>query len=311
MTDILTSFEERPARVCFLTYPPERYSGAVFHAFWLAEKLAAQGVEVEFLAVVSDARAARERVRGFTTHYVRRGPRWLATFPEVAVWPRLLRFFRRYRFDMVHIHMCCYLEVFAGLAARWAGTASIANIMQEGSDLAYSGRLETPIHHQLLRRLDRIVPISDETHAEARGIGIPEDRLVKIPIGVDVQRFRPAPPERRRILRERYGLPGDATVLSYVGAFSDRKNIVWLLDAWLESSAARAGVHLLVVGDVANDPEGDEVRRHVERLLRSTERPIHWIRFVPEIEEVYAVSDLFVLPSLREGMPSVDRKSVV
>lgn len=296
---------DSPLRVCFLTYPPDRYSGAVFHAIWLAEKLATLGVEIEFLALTPDDRPPRGVVSGFPAHYLRRRPGWRGAYPELSFWPQLIRFFRRERFDVVHLHLCFYLEAFAAVAARLAGTASVANVMQQGSDLARMGRFETPIHRRLLRFFDRIIPISEETYAEALGIGVDGSRLVKIPIAVDTNRFRPATPELRRALRARYHLPLDAPVVSYVGAFSERKNVVWLLDAWLESEAAREGAHLLLVGDVANDPEGPEVRRQVEARIRQAADRVHWIPFVREIEEVYAASDVFVLPSLREGMPTV------
>lgn len=293
-----------PLRICYLTYPPERYSGAVFHAFWLAEKLAPQGVEVEFLAFARDARPGRTAMHGFSVNYLRM-PQWLGSYGELAFWPQLVAFFRRERFDVVHVHSFGYLEAFAAVAARLSRTASMGTIMQQGSDLGYSGWFETPVKYRLLRAFDRVVPISDETLAEALAVGLAADRLTKIPIGVDVDRFRPASPERRRGLRARFGLPPDAPVVSYVGAFSERKNVVWLVDEWLESRPAAEGARLLLVGDVANDPDGVEVRRQVERRVDAAPERIRWIRFVPDVEEVYAASDVFVLASLAEGMPSV------
>lgn len=293
-----------PLRICYLTYPPERYSGAVFHAFWLAEKLAPRGVEIDFLSFTREARPRRSEMRGFPVHYLRM-PEWLGSYGELAFWPQLARFFRRERFDVVHVHSCGYLESFAAVAAGLNGTASIGNIMQQGSDLAPAGRLAAPLHRRLLRAFDRVVPISDETYAEALAVGLPPARLTQIPIGVDTERFRPTSAEERQRLRAGLGLPADAVVVSYVGAFSERKNVVWLVDSWLASRSAADGAHLLLVGDVANDPDGHEVRRQVERRLAEAGERIHWIRFVDEIERIYAVSDAFVLPSLREGMPSV------
>lgn len=291
-------------RVCYLTFPPERYSGAVFHAFWLAEKLAAVGVRVEFLAAAHEPRPARTRMRGFDVHYVR-VPAWLGSYRELAYWPGLAAFFRRHRFDVVHVHSCAYAHVFAALAARLSRAGSVGTVMQQGTDLAPRGRIEVRLHRTLLRRFDRVVPISDETWAEALAVGLDPARLSKIPIGVDVDRFQPASPERRACARARFGLPQDESVASYVGTFSERKNVLWLVEAWLASRPAKDGARLLLVGDAGDDAGDREMRAKIERRVDAAQDAIRWIPFVSEIEDVYAASDLFLLASSREGMPSV------
>ncbi len=286
--------------------PPGGYSGATFHAIWLAEKLATLDVKVEFLSFLNGQAPSREQPRtaeGFPSHHVRKR---LKRFPELGLWPEVAMFFQLHRrFDVVHTHSCGYLESFLGVAARLAGMGSIANIMLHGSDLGRTGRLEAPLRNRLARAFDRIVPVSAETRQEALDAGLNPSRIIQIPIGVDVDRFHPVTAGTRAALRARYGLPADRPVVVFVGALSKRKNIVWLLDAWAQRPSELGAAQLLVVGDAVHDPEGPETRRRVAARIDRLGPAARWIRFVRDIEHIYAVSDALVLPSLAEGMPTV------
>lgn len=287
-----------------INVPPERYSGAAFHAIWLAERFARWNIEVEFLSFVRERRGPGRVSGGFPVHFVRTGS---GRFAELTLWSGLFRFFQRNRgYDVVHAHSCGYRESFLPVAARAAGMASIANVMLQGSDLGFSGRLEVPVRNRLIRLYDRVVPISDETYREALAVGLDPARVVKIPIAVDVKRFRPVPPEVRSALRARYGLAAHRPVVAFVGALNARKNVLWLLDSWLARPRSLEFADLLVVGDAIEDePGAAELRREVADRVSRGGPSVHWIRFVPEIEEIYALSDALVLPSLAEGMPMV------
>lgn len=293
-------------RVCFVTMPPGGYSGATFHAIWLAEKLATLNVDVEFLSFLNGQAPARQQPRtaeGFLSHHVRKR---FKRFPELGLWPELAMFFQlQRRFDVVHTHSCGYIESFLGVAARLAGMGSIANVMLQGSDLGQTGRLEVPLRNRLARAFDRIVPISTETRQEALDAGLNPSRIIQIPIGVDVDRFHPVPAGTRAALRARYGLPTDRPVVVFVGALNARKNIVWLLDAWAQRPSEFGAAQLLVVGDAVHDPESPEIRRRVAERVDRLGPAAQWIRFVRDIEHIYAACDALVLPSLAEGMPTV------
>lgn len=295
--------ELRRLRVCFITLPPDQYSGATFHAIWLAQKLAHWNVDVEFLAFSRHARPSERIPQGFPVHYLKGGS---VRFGEIVLWWNLLRFFRRNRrFDVVHAHFCGYLQSFVPVAARAAGMASLANVILQGVDLGPTGRFEAPIRNRLIRLYDRVVPISVETYREARSAGLAPGKLVQIPISVDSERFRATGDALRERLRAHYGLPLDRPVVAFVGALNARKNVVWLLDAWLARPERLTDAVLFLVGDAVGDPEGAEVRRAVQSRVERAGSSVHWLPFERQIERVYQASDALVLPSLAEGMPSV------
>ncbi|HZR25936.1 MAG TPA: glycosyltransferase family 4 protein [Vicinamibacterales bacterium] len=158
-----------------------------------------------------------------------------------------------------------------------------------------------------MRRVDRFVAINPAMRDRCRDAGIPDAQVRTIPNGVDTTRFSPVDAARRREVRARLGLPASATVVAFVGFWSREKGPHLLFDAW--TRARRATDHptvLLYIGSTnAAHAEVDatlvqQVRDHV---TRDGLEP--WVRFVeqtPAVESYLQASDIFVLPSAREGL---------
>jgi glycosyltransferase involved in cell wall biosynthesis len=74
---------------------------------------------------------------------------------------------------------------------------------------------------------ERLVPISDYIHRvmSASMPEIPDERWTVIKHGIDLEDFRPAPPERRRELRARFGFEGRPVIL-HTGRFLPWKGIL-------------------------------------------------------------------------------------
>jgi glycosyltransferase involved in cell wall biosynthesis len=113
--------------------------------------------------------------------------------------------------------------------------------------------------------------------------GIAAERLRVIPYGVDTQRFCPPPQPRRR--------PSPFRVL-FVGLLGEFKGISYLLQAYRRFCKVNTELHL--VGNIA---PGAEVYLPFRDLYRHTAH-------VPQAQlpEVYRAADVFVLPTLAEGL---------
>ncbi len=74
---------------------------------------------------------------------------------------------------------------------------------------------------------ERLVPISDYIHRVMSSTmpQIPEDRWTVIKHGIDIETFKPAPPERRRELRKRFSFEGRPVIL-HTGRFLPWKGIL-------------------------------------------------------------------------------------
>ncbi len=120
--------------------------------------------------------------------------------------------------------------------------------------------------------------------------------------GVDAARFEPSVETRAwaREERARAGFPPDAVVVGFVGRFTREKGIGDLVRAFRSAAERRPSLRLLLVGDFdATDP----VEPEIARWLREDPRVLT-TGFLEEPAPYYAMMDVFVFPSYREGFPN-------
>jgi glycosyltransferase involved in cell wall biosynthesis len=122
--------------------------------------------------------------------------------------------------------------------------------------------------------------------------------------GVDaVQRFNPAhlPAEARDETRRRYRIPADAPVLGFIGRIVRSKGIVELAGAWSALREQFPDLRLMLVGPY--EPQ-DPIPPDIDRQLRKDPR-VHFIGEEWNVPPLYAAMDVLVLPTYREGFPTV------
>jgi glycosyltransferase involved in cell wall biosynthesis len=122
--------------------------------------------------------------------------------------------------------------------------------------------------------------------------------------GVDSHgRFNPmtVPTDGVAEARQRLGLPRNAVVMGFIGRLVRDKGIHELSEAWKTLRQRHPDLHLIIAGE---PEEQDPVDPRVTEILQTDPR-VHMIGPVDEPEYVYALLDLFVLPSYREGLSTV------
>jgi glycosyltransferase involved in cell wall biosynthesis len=158
------------------------------------------------------------------------------------------------------------------------------------------------------RRADVFVGISPRQRDLCLTSGIPSDRFILIPNGVDTTRFRPAATEEERArLRRVLGLPAGISLTLFVGFFSREKQPHVLFEAWRRLPRAQAGGLVFVGATQGRYHEIDSTLaariREESRAAGVAERVV-LVERTDEIEQYYRAVDAFVLPSLREGSPN-------
>ncbi len=147
------------------------------------------------------------------------------------------------------------------------------------------------------RRADIVICGSGTTARDLRThLGVPEDRIVVTPYGVE-ERFRtPVPAETRRTVAARLGLP--ERYVACVGTIQPRKNVDVVLDA-MELVAARLGADsppLVLAGRVGWMSDAVVARAKASPRVR-------WLGEVSDgdLPAILAGAAVFVSPSSYEG----------
>ena len=103
------------------------------------------------------------------------------------------------------------------------------------------------------------------------------------------------------VSRGQFGIPETADVIGFVGRLTKDKGIAELVDAFRILQREGANVRLLLVGAFEN---GDPVPAAAERFIRE-DPSVHWVGSVANAAPYYALMDIFVFPTHREGLGRV------
>jgi glycosyltransferase involved in cell wall biosynthesis len=121
-------------------------------------------------------------------------------------------------------------------------------------------------------------------------------RSLVINNGIDRRKFNPERPLRN--IRAELSIPEDALLILFLARFTSHKQPLALIDAFREALPQLPGAHLLLVGD------GDQKAGAVETVnAAGLSGKIHFQPFRQDVPDVLAAADVFVLPSLWEGLP--------
>lgn len=167
--------------------------------------------------------------------------------------------------------------------------------------LIYAERLACRFAH-------RVVCVSHSVREKAIAFGLTNrERTLVLGSGscngVDASRFAPNPKliQRAAALRRQLGIPERAPVILFVGRLTRDKGIPELMEAFLQLDKQFPEVRLLLAGCFEKeDPLPADIRR---RLARHPH--IIFAGPVQDTPSFYAAADIVVLPSHREGLPTV------
>jgi glycosyltransferase involved in cell wall biosynthesis len=167
--------------------------------------------------------------------------------------------------------------------------------------LIYAERLACRFAH-------RVVCVSQSVREKAIAFGLtnPERALIfgaGSCNGVDASRFAATPERMRQAaeLRRHLGIPPQSPVLLFVGRLTCDKGIPELTEAFSRLADRFPDLRLLLVGCFE---DGDALPSEVRKRLEMHERVI-LAGPVNDTAPYYALADVLVLPSHREGLPTV------
>ena len=153
------------------------------------------------------------------------------------------------------------------------------------------------------RATDQVVTVTEAIRRQlvAGGLGV-ERRVVTMPGGVDVDRFRPdAGPPRDHGIRATLGLPHDVPIIGLVSGFRVMKGHQTVVEAAARLAAGGRRFHLLLIGQ---GPFVPKVRAQVEASGLGDR--ISTLGFVDDLPATMAVLDVALYSALEsDGMSRV------
>ncbi len=216
---------------------------------------------------------------------------------DVRVWGRVKRLLEEVQPDLIHAH----------------GTRANSNVLWAARSLGIPviytvhGWSFHQDQHPLVRRL-RIwgekylteksqVNISVSASNQQSGKNyIPSFSSIVVNNGIDERKFNPEGEYKN--IRAELNIDPAAVLVLFIARFTAHKQPLVLLEAFIEALRVNDGLRLLMVGE--GDQQAEAVRR-VEELGLGGKITI--LNFRQDVPDVLAAADIFVLPSLWEGLP--------
>jgi len=199
----------------------------------------------------------------------------------------------RAEIDVIHTHQALWEAVATGLARRFLGGKP--TLVQPAS-AGYYGEADELLRTRGAGILKRAIlsntgfaAISAEIERQWRALGVGERRIVRMASGVDAEQFRPGTSSVEALL-----LPRPRVM--FTGRLHPQKNLPLLLEAWSEVAKHRSA-SLILVG-----PGNDRQRLADLAGSLGITKQVQFVGAVDDPADYLRAADIFVLPSVAEGM---------
>jgi glycosyltransferase involved in cell wall biosynthesis len=216
---------------------------------------------------------------------------------DITKWKTVKQFIKKQQVDLIHAH----------------GTRANSNILWAAKSLhipvvytihgwsfhpdqkAFVRRLRIMGEHYLTSKSTVNISVSKSNQQSGKNY-INSFRSIVINNGIDQKKFNPD--QQYHSIRDELAIPADSILILFVARFTSHKQPLTLIHAFKKAAEANPSLHLLMVGD------GDQKEEAIELISKlKLQNKITLQSFRQDVPSILAASDIFVLPSLWEGLP--------
>jgi glycosyltransferase involved in cell wall biosynthesis len=149
-----------------------------------------------------------------------------------------------------------------------------------------------------IRFFDRIVAVSDEVKKDMVRYRIPEEKIRVIDNGISLERFDN--PVETTKMKTQLGFEEKTRVIGTVGSLVIEKGHIYLLEAARQMLQGVKDLKFLIIGD---GPLRKALEEKSEAL--GIKEDVVFMGQREDVPELLTAMDIFVLPSIKEGLPVV------
>ncbi len=215
--------------------------------------------------------------------------------------PGILSYFRREQYDAIIVFG--WANTTSWLAFAAAQKTGIPWMLYGDSNAIYEKEKAWPkriirkfVLEQLFRRTAAFLLTGALNRRFYESFGVSLDRCFSVPLAIDNEYFSRRADEakqRRQLIRARYGIPSNVVLLLFVGKLIPRKRPQDVLCALknLQPRLSRLGVAFVGQGGLRTSLESEAVLQNIKNVF------FLGFRNQAELPNIYAASDIFILPS--------------
>lgn len=209
---------------------------------------------------------------------------------DVGTVKRLKEFVITNRIDILHCHGY-KADVIGSLVCKHGGTRKVTTLHGWWTGASLKLKLYSLLDIIAIRNFNKIIAVSRPIMDGLLKGGIPLDRLVCIENGVEVHGLDKS---GARKVRKELQIPEGTTILGMTGRLSKEKGHKYLFSAIQNME----NVIMIVVG---SGPLESRLKKLAEDL--NITKKVVFVGFKTNVNDYLAAMDIFLLPSLTEGLP--------
>jgi glycosyltransferase involved in cell wall biosynthesis len=208
----------------------------------------------------------------------------------------LRSFLRKEQIDILHTHN--YKSDFYGFLASLGLDIHLMTTCHTWFGDELKMRLFFSIDKLLLNQFDMVFVVSEPIRKEVLASGVRSDKVSVVWNGIDIGRFSGEFEEMKTLenARDDLGIPQKCDVIGTVGRMTEQKGHVYFIEAARRIAKKHRNTRFLIVGD-------GPLKQSL--MKQSQDLPVVFAGVRNDMPTMYALMDIFVLPSLDEGLPMV------
>jgi len=217
--------------------------------------------------------------------------------------PRLIKYLKEIDADLVHTQLE-FANILGNISSKYLRLPSVCTIhVMPSLDVKTKSKLHQRLEWFVLRYFcNHVISVADEAkqyHLEISGAS--PDQVSTIYNGIDLSGFLSLDYDFERTnIRAELGIPSDANLLTTVAVLRPQKGIQYMIRALPAILASIPNTYYLVVGDGAHRKTLVE-----EANKANVSNRVIFTGMRKDVDRLLAASDIFVLPTLTEALPTV------